>query len=158
MKKVILFLILGLGCSRDKIPGRISIQMMETYDPEVFKQQVILYKSDEYRTTTPFNSYISSYPFTDDRYKEIKEKAIRDIAANHTLFMQDYLKMKNHATTILALHLENGSCLIRDKKNQNTIQKIEMENYHTDVPMTSTGGHRFYISGKLFLEMIDFMS
>lgn len=160
MKRIIPFilLIMSLGCRPEEIPDKMGILMLEISNPASFEKSVVLFENDEYLIVTPFDTYISSYPFENSAYSELKEKAIRDIVIHDTLLVQNYVRKENDAIYILAFHLENGSCLIFDKKRQSTIKKIELENYQTGGPMTTTGGRRFYISGKLFLETVDFMS
>ncbi len=160
MKRIIPFLLLFInpGCRPEEVPTKTDIRMLGIDNPASFEKSVILFENDEYLIITAFDTYIHSYPFENAYYDEQKEKAIHDIAISDTLLAGNYIRKKNDTTYVLAFHLENGSCLIFDKKQKSTIGEIKLENYQTGGPMTTTGGRRFYISGKLFLETVDFMS
>jgi hypothetical protein len=58
----------------------------------------------------------------------------------------------------LAHYLENGSCLVREKKSGKLIRAIQVATYREGKPMASLGGRRFYLNNDLFLETVDMMS
>lgn len=119
---------------------------------------MILFEDSDYLIKTNFDTYINSYPYDMYGCDEIKEQVTQDSNNQDVLSMPDYLYQANDSTYILAYHLENGSCLIFDKKRNEIIPKIEMEKYMEGEPMMSTGGRRFYIRGVLFLETVDLIS
>ncbi len=137
----------------------LSIDLITNDNPTFFAKTVILFENNNYLIKTNFDSYIDSYPFDVlQGYDEIKQQATKDSNNQNVLLMTDYLRLPNDSTYILAFHLENGSCLIFDKKRNEIIQKIEMEEYMEGEPMMSTGGRRFFIKGDLFLETVDLIS
>lgn len=58
----------------------------------------------------------------------------------------------------LAYYLETGKCFFLDKQVKESIKTIKVETYMEGEPMMSTGGRRFYIKNKLFLETVDLIS
>jgi len=105
-------------------------------------------------------NYINSYPFDVlDGYDGIKERVNLESENKDTLLMTDYLYYIKDSTYILAYHLENGSCLIYDKKTKKIIPTIKMEEWRdSPAPLAGAGGRRFYIKNELFLETIDWIS
>lgn len=163
MKKIsiaLLLLVVFGGCSKEEAlrPGMKIISMLGSNDPGLFEKTVILYEDDEYLITTYFEKFISSRPFLNPAYATLKQKALDDTVTHNTLFMKDYIAGENDKTYTLAFHLENGACLIYDKKANKIVNTIVLERYHEGGPMTSTGGRRFYIQKKLFLETVDMIS
>ena len=137
----------------------ITINLILLDNPDFFEKTVILFESDDYLVKTNFETYINEYPFDVlSGYEDIKIKAIADTSIIVTLEMVDYLRKNNDSIYILAHHLEIGKCLIYDKTSDSVIKHIEMEEYLEGEPMQSTGGRRFYINGKLFIETVDFIS
>lgn len=164
MKKVfflifIIFFIIGCDKEDKDISSRFSIDLITNDNPAFFTKTVILFESNDFQIKTNFDSYIDSYPYEVlHGYEEIKLQVIQHSNLQDVLFMTDYLRLPNDSTYILAFHLENGSCLIFDKKKNDIISKIEMEEYLIGEPMSSTVGRRFYIEGDLFLETVDMIS
>lgn len=154
--------LLLIGCSEDNGVDStlLTVSMIESNDDSLFKKAVTLYEDDEYLISTYFSKYISSYPFDVlFGYEELKQTAIQDTTVNDTLQMQDYIRYEDDKNHTLAYHLENGSCLIFDKKFSQIIRTIYMERYNSGGPMSTTSGRRFYLKrGLLFLETVDFMS
>lgn len=137
----------------------LSIDLIINDNPTFFAKTTILFENSEYLIKTNFDTYIDSYPFDIlQGYDEIKLQATQDSNNQNVLVMTDYLRLPNDSTYILAFHLENGSCLIFDKKRNVIIPRIEMEKYMEGGPMMSTGGRRFFIKGKIFLETVDLIS
>jgi hypothetical protein len=159
---IILFvIILCLGCNNNESDNfnRLKIKLINSDDITFFRKTVILFEDDDYLIKTNFDIYINEYPYNVlYGFDEIKIQAIQDTSIYDTLFMTNYLRKSNDSTYILAYHLENGSCLVYDKKNKKIIDYIEMEEFLEGEPMQSTGGRRFYINGVLFLESIDLIS
>jgi hypothetical protein len=149
-----------LGCNKEEHNDLdlLSIDLITNDSPTFFAKTVILFEDSEYLIKTNFDTYISTYPFDMYGYDEIKEQATQDSNSQDVLLMTDYLYQANDSTYILAHHLESGTCLIFDKKRNEIIPKIEMEEYMEGEPMMSTGGRRFYIKGDLFLETVDLIS
>ncbi len=161
MKKIILLIITTLfiiSCDKEKDDdlNLISIDLITTDNPTFFAKTVILYEDNHFLIKTNLDTFIKSYPQED--YDEIKMQLIQDSNDKDVLLMTDYLKYPSDSTTILAYHLQNGSCLILDQKSNEIIPIIEMEEYMEGEPMGSRGGRRFYIKGDLFLEIVDFIS
>lgn len=164
MKKI-LFLIMTtlflIGCDNEEENSMnlLSIDLITNDNSDFFTKTVILFENNDYLIKTNFNTYVDSYPFNIlQGYDEIKIQATQDSNSQDVLLMTDYLRLPNDSIYILGFHLENGSCLIFDKKKNEIIPKIEMEEYMEGEPMMSTGGRRFYIRGELFLETVDLIS
>ena len=164
MKNIILivFLIIVIaGCNDNETndSDRRTINLIISDDLHFFKKTVILFENGDYLIKTNFDTYIREYPF-DVLYgfEEIKIQATQDTSFSDTLLMTNYLRKPNDSIYILAHHLENGSCLIYDKKTEKVIDISEMEEYQEGEPMMYTGGRRFYIKRELFLETIDMIS
>ena len=139
-------------------PNPNTIRVIDNTD--LFNKTVILYEDDEYLISTYLDKFISSYPFDVlPDYDELKQQAILDAETQDTLHAQNYMKYVNNATYTLAYHLQNGSCLIYNKKSQKIVRTIQMEAYSYGGPMSTTAGRKFYIKkGLLFLETVDLMS
>jgi len=149
-----------LGCKKEEENdlNLLSIDLITNDSPTFFTKTVILFENSDYLIKTNFDTYINSYPFDMYGYDEIKEQ-VTQVSNNHdVLLMTEFLYQASDSTYVLAYHLENGSCLIFDKKRNTIIPKIEMEEYMEGEPMMSTGGRRFYIKGVLFLEIVDLIS
>ena len=163
MKNLSLFLlmiIVFVSCKKEKtqdIP-LTTINLILSDNPEYFKKTIILFESNDYLVKTSFETYISEYIFSKSEYADFKIKAISDASNLDTLKMVDYLRYENDSIPILAHYLETGKCLIFDKKSNSVITSVQMRDYAVGGPMQTTGGRRFYIKGKLFLETIDFQS
>lgn len=163
--KKIFFLIMAMvfiiGCEKEEENdlNLLSIDLITNDSSILFSKTVILFEDSDYLIKTNFDNYINSYPYDIlHGYDEIKEQVTQDSNNQNILSMTDYLYQANDSTYILAYHLENGSCLILDKKRNEIIPKIEMEEYIEGKPMMSTEGRRFYIKGDLFLDTIDLTS
>jgi hypothetical protein len=157
-----LFLVIFVyyGCKKDEreIHG-VVIDQLTTDDPVIFKKSVVLFDDIIYNIKTPLDSFILGYPFSVlYGYDEMKAKAINDSVQLDILNVSDYMKYNNDSIYTLAYCLENGNCFILDKSRNVIIKSIEMETYFTGEPMASTGGRRFYIRNKLFLETADMIS
>lgn len=164
MKNLILSLLpimLLAGCSDDSdlAPAYITVETIESIDPDLFEKTVILYEDDEYLITTYFDAFIATYPFNVlDNYEEMEQNAIEDAQTLDTLLMEDYMKYPNDDTYTLAHHLEKGTCLIYDKQSKKIIKEVGLEYYNNGGPMTTTAGRKFYIEKRLFLETVDLIS
>lgn len=158
---LLIVVIVLISCKKDDEvdPNRISIDLIVDYDQDFFRKTVILYSDENYLIKTNFDSYINTYPFGElDGFEELENSAREDIAVNDTIYMSDYIKKKNDTTYILAHHLENGTCVVFDKNSSSIMEQIEMEKYMEGGPWSSSGGRRFYIGGKLFLDSVDLIS
>ncbi len=150
-----------LGCHKDEDNNLnlLSIDLITNDNPTVFAKTVILFENDDYLIKTNLEMYINAYPFDIlFGYDELKEQVTQDSNNQDVLMMTDYLYLPKDSTYILAYHLEHGSCLIFNKKTNEIITSIEMEEYTEGEPMQSTRGRRFYINGDLFLETVDMIS
>lgn len=161
MKKIILLIITALfivSCDKEKDDdlNLTSIDLITTDNPTFFAKTVILFEDNHYLVKTNFDTYIKSYPL--EGYDEIKMKLTQDSNDKDVLLMTNYLKYPSDSTSILAYHLQSGSCLILDKKSNEIIPIIEMEEYREGKPMESRGGRRFYIKGDMLIETVDFIS
>jgi len=88
----------------------------------------------------------------------MKAKTINDGAIKDILFISDYMKRPRDSIYTLAYYLETGNCYLFDKQLKESIRSILVETYMEGEPMMSTGGRRFYIKNKLFLETVDLIS
>jgi hypothetical protein len=88
----------------------------------------------------------------------MKTKAINDGAINDILVVSDYMKRPGDSVFTLAYYLETGRCYLFDKEVNECIKTIQVETYMEGEPMMSTGGRRFYLKNKLFLETVDLIS
>jgi hypothetical protein len=68
------------------------------------------------------------------------------------------MKRPRDSVYTLAYYLETGKCYLFDKQVKESIKTIQVENYMEGEPMMSTGGRRFYLKNKLFLETVDLIS
>ena len=68
--------------------------------------------------------------------------------------------MKQYGDSIntLAYYLETGRCYLFDKQVKESIKTIQVDSYMEGEPMMFSGGRRFYIKNKLFLETVDLIS
>lgn len=162
MKKIIIFLVIivsYLGCKKDTpdINGEV-VNLIATDDPIIFKKSVILFDDDSYLIKTPLDTFLLGYPFLWSGYGDMKTKAINDGAINDILVVSDYMKRPRDSVYTLAYYLETGRCHLFDKQVNKCIKTIQVETYMEGEPMMSTGGRRFYVKNKLFLETVDLMS
>jgi hypothetical protein len=162
MKKILfLFLIIAInwGCKKDDIEIKgITVNLITTDDSIIFKKSVILYDQSDYRIKTLLDTFISGYPFLLDGYGDMKTKAINDGKIKDILIVSDYMKYLMDSIYTLAYYMENGKCNLFDKLAKKSILSIQVETYFEGEPMASTGGRRFYIKNKLFLETVDMIS
>ncbi|MDY7394482.1 hypothetical protein UMM65_04460 [Aureibaculum sp. 2210JD6-5] len=174
MREIFFLLIVGMfffGCDKEDTSHSklVAIDLITEVESSFFEKTVILFENSNYLIKTNFTIYINSYPFKVifgageepiplGGYEEIEAQATQDSKNQEFLLMTDYLYRPSDSTYILAHHLEKGSCLIFDKRENRTLSTIEMEKYMEGGPMTSTGGRRFYLKGVLFLETFDFIS
>jgi hypothetical protein len=163
MKKIIfLFVIIVscFGCKKD-IPeiNAVVVNLVEDDDPNIFKKSVILFDDNSYLIKTPLDTFLIGYPFKYlYGYDYMKAKAINDGAIKDILFVSDYMKYKRDSIYTLAYYLETGRCYLFDKQVNESIKTIQVENYMEGKPMMSTGGRRFFVKNKLFLETVDLIS
>jgi hypothetical protein len=162
MKKIIfilIFIVCCYSCKKDTpdINGEV-VNLIATDDPIIFKKSVILFDDNSYLIKTPLDTFLIGYPFLWSGYGEMKTKAINDGAINDILVVSDYMKRPRDSVYTLAYYLETGRCLLFDKKVKACIKTIQVETYMEGEPMASTGGRRFYVKNKLFLETVDLIS
>jgi hypothetical protein len=162
MKKIFFILVIILccyGCKKDtpEING-IVVNLIEDDDPIVFKKSVILFDDNSYLIKTPLDTFLLGYPFLWSGYGDMKTKAINDGAINDILVVSDYMKRPRDSVYTLAYYLETGRCHLFDKQVNACIKTIQVETYMEGEPMMSTGGRRFYVKNKLFLETVDLIS
>jgi hypothetical protein len=163
MKNIIFILIIIVccyGCKKDTpdINGEV-VNLIATDDPIIFKKSVILFDDNSYLIKTPLDTFLIGYPFKFlYGYDDMKAKAINDGAINDILVVSDYMKRPRDSIYTLAYYLEKGECYLFDKQVKESIKTIQVENYMEGEPMMSTGGRRFYVKNKLFLETVDLIS
>lgn len=147
------------GCKKDtdEIKG-VIINLIANNDPIIFKKSVILFDDNSYLIKTPLDTFLIGYPFLLSGYGEMKIKAINDGAINDILVVSDYMKRTRDSIYTLAYYLETGKCNLFEKQVKKSIMSIQVETYMEGEPMASTGGRRFYIKNKLFLETVDLIS
>lgn len=162
MKKIVLLFVIIVSCfgckKSDTELNGVKVYLIETDDPVIFNKSVILYDDNDYIIKTPLDTFLIGYPFLLDGYSEMKTKAINDALINDALDVSDYMKYARDSVFTLAYHLEKGSCYIFDKHLNESIKTILVETYMEGEPMAYTGGRRFYIKGRLFLETLDLIS
>jgi len=148
------------GCKKDtpEING-VVVNLIESDDPIIFKKSVILFDDSSYLIKTPLDTFLIGYPFKFlYGYDAMKAKTINDGAIKDILFISDYMKRPRDSIYTLAYYLETGNCYLFDKQLKESIRSILVETYMEGEPMMSTGGRRFYIKNKLFLETVDLIS
>jgi len=162
MKKIFFILAIILccyGCKKDTLEiNGITVNLIEDDDPVVFKKSVILFDDNSYLIKTPLDTFLLGYPFLWSGYGDMKTKAINDGAINDILVVSDYMKRPRDSVYTLAYYLETGKCHLFDKQVNACIKTIQVETYMEGEPMMSTGGRRFYVKNKLFLETVDLIS
>ncbi len=162
MKKIIFILVIIICCNSCKkdspdING-VVVNLITDDDPVIFKKSVILFDDNSYMIKTPLDTFLIGYPFLWSGYGDMKTKAINDGAIKDILVVSDYMKRPRDSTYTLAYYLEKGICYLFDKQVNESIKTIQVENYLEGEPMMSTGGRRFYVKNKLFLETVDLIS
>lgn len=162
MKKIIIFLVIIVSCSgckkdADEIKG-VTVNLIANDDPVIFKKSVILFDDNNYLIKTPLDTFLIGYPFLISGYDTQKIKAINDGAIKDILVVSDYMKHYGDSIYTLAYYLETGKCYLFDKQVKESIKTIRVENYMEGAPMMFTGGRRFYVKNKLFLETVDLIS
>ena len=161
MNKIILLVIIVCyyGCKKDipEING-IVVNLIEDDDPIIFKKSVILFDDNSYLIKTPLDTFLIGYPFLWSGYGDMKTKAINDGTINDILAVSDYMKRPRDSVYTLAYNLETGRCYLFDKQVKESIKTIQVVTYMEGEPMMYTGGRRFYIRNKLFLETVDYIS
>jgi hypothetical protein len=162
MKKIIILFVIIVscfGCNKD-IPdiNGVVVNLITDDDPIMFKKSVILFDDNSYLIKTPLDTFLIGYPFLWSGYGDMKTKAINDGSINDILVVSDYMKRPRDSVYTLAYYLETGKCYLFDKQVKESIKTIQVENYMEGEPMMSTGGRRFYVKNKLFLETVDLIS
>jgi hypothetical protein len=163
MRKILYLLFIVFiyyGCEKQEkdIKGEL-IYLIAIDDPVILKKSIVLFDDQNYTIKTAVDTFIVGYPFNVlYGYEDMRVKAIYDSAYSDILNVSDYMKYNNDSIYTLAYYLENGNCFILDKTKNVGITTISMETYITGEPMASTGGRRFYIKNKLFLETVDMIS
>lgn len=162
MKRIIfisVIIICCFGCKKDnpEING-VVVNLIAIDDPNIFKKSVILFDDNSYLIKTPLDTFLIGYPFMWSGYCDMKTKAINDGAINDILDVSDYMQRPRDSVYTLAYYLENGICYLFDKQVRESIKTIQVETYMEGEPMMSTGGRRFYVKNKLFLETVDLIS
>lgn len=164
MKYLALILFAALvvvGCEKKENDlNLLTIELIASDNPDFFRKTVILFEDANYLVKTNFETYINEYPFDGfmQGYDEIRIEAISDTSEFNVIKMVDYLDHANDSVYILATHLENGTCLLYDKKSKSIVKSIQMEEYEEGAPLAGHGGRRFFIKGELFLESVDWVS
>jgi hypothetical protein len=162
MKKIIFILIIIVccyDCKKDtpEVNG-VVVNLIATDDPNIFKKSVILFDDNSYLIKTPLDTFLIGYPFLLSGYGDMKIKAINDGAINDILVVSDYMKHFGDSIYTLAYYLETGKCYLLDKQVKESIKTIKVVTYMEGEPMMYTGGRRFYLKNKLFLETVDLIS
>lgn len=163
MKKILFILAIitsCFGCKKDTpdING-VVVNLITDDDPIIFKKSVILFDDNSYLIKTPLDTFLLGYPFKYlYGYGDMKTKAINDGSINDILVVSDYMKRPRDSVYTLAWYLETGKCYLFDKQVNESIKTVQVETYMEGEPMMSTGGRRFYVKNKLFLETVDLIS
>lgn len=162
MKKILFLLVIiagCFGCKKDfpEINGEI-VNLIATDDPFIFNKSVILFDDNSYLIKTPLDTFLIGYPYLWSGYGDMKTKAINVGSIMDILVISDYMKRPGDSVYTLAYYLETGRCYLYDKQVKESIKTILVENYMEGEPMMSTGGRRFYVKNKLFLETVDLIS
>jgi hypothetical protein len=161
-KTVILFVLIVscFGCKKETPDINVEVvNLITNDDPAIFKKSVILFDDNSYLIKIPLDTFLIGYPFKFlSGYGDMKTKAINDGAIKDVLFVSDYMKYKGDSIYTLAYYLETGNCYLFDKQVKKSIKTIQVETYMEGEPMMSTGGRRFYVKNKLFLETVDAIS
>src|SRR5690554_4082130 len=128
---LIIIMVFITGCEKDEENelNLLSIDLINTDSPTYFAKTVILFEDSDYLIKTNLDTFINTFPFNMHGYDEIKELVSHNSNYQDVLLMTDYLYQASDSTYILAYHLENGSCLVFNKKSNEIIPKIEMEGY-----------------------------
>jgi hypothetical protein len=162
MKKMMLLLLaIGIftGCEKYAyLDTGKSVNLMTNNNPTVFNKSVILYNKNDFSIKTPLDTFLLGYPFRWGGYDDMKTKAINDGKTKDILIVSDYLKYHSDSLFILAYYLENGNCLVLDKKSNQIVKSVQVVNWFEGKPMQSMGGRRFYIDNTLFLQIVDIVS
>ena len=148
------------GCKKETPDKKgVVVNLITDDDQNIFKKSVILFDDNSYLIKTPLDTFLIGYPFKFlYGYDDMKAKAINDGAIKNILVVSDYMKHKGDSIYTLAYYLETGKCYLFDKQIKESIKTILVETYMEGEPMMSTGGRRFYIKNKLFLETVDLIS
>ena len=162
MKKLMLLLLaMGIftGCEKYSYwdTGK-SVNLMTNDNPTVFNKSVILYNKNDFSIKTPIGIFLLGYPFLWGGYDDMKTKAINDSKTKDILILSDYLKYDCDSLFLLASYLENGNCLVLDKKSNQIVISVQVVNWVEGKPMQLRGGRRFYIDNVLFLQTVDMVS
>jgi len=163
MKKIVFFLVVVAccyGCKKDapEMHGEV-VNLIATDDLIIFKKSVILFDDNSYLIKTPLDTFLIGYPFKYlSGYDDMKAKAINDSVLKDILLVSDYMRHKGDSIYTLAYYLETGKCYLFDKQLKKSIKTIQVETYMEGAPMMYTGGRRFYVKDKLFLETVDLIS
>ena len=162
MKKIIILFVIVVSCfgckkDTDEIKG-VIVNLIAKDDPIIFKKSVILFDDNSYLNKTPLDTFLVGYPFLLSGYGNMKIKSISDGAINDILVVSDYMKHYGDSIYTLAYYLETGKCYLFDKQVKESIKTIQVETYMEGEPMMFTGGRRFYLKNKLFLETVDLIS
>ncbi len=163
MKKITFLLVIIVccyGCKKDTPEiNRVVVNLIALEDPNIFKKSVILFDDRNYLIKTPLGTFILGYPFKYlHGYDDMKAKAVNDGTLKDILVVSDYMKYKGDSIYTLAYYLETGKCYLFDKQLKESIRTILVETYMEGEPMMFTGGRRFYVKNKLFLETVDMIS
>ena len=162
MKKLMLLLLaMGIftGCEKySYLDTSKSVNLMTNDNPTVFNKSVILYNKDDFSIKTPIDTFLLGYPFRWGGYDDMKTKAINDSKTKDILILSDYLKYDCDSLFLLASYLENGNCLVLDKKSNQIVISVQVVNWVEGKPMQLRGGRRFYIDNVLFLQTVDMVS
>jgi hypothetical protein len=156
----IIVIVSSFGCKKDtnEIKG-VTVNLIANDDPIIFNKSVILFDDNSYLIKTPLDTFLIGYPFKFlSDYGDMKTKAINDGAIKDVLFVSDYMKHKGDSIYTLAYYLETGNCYLFDKHVKGSIKTIQVVTYTEGEPMMMTGGRRFYLKNKLFLETVDMIS
>lgn len=123
-----------------------------------FQKTVILFENNEYVIKTNYDTFVARLDSLRSDFEQIRSKIEDDVLNTDTLLANDYYSDPSSGDYILARHLEEGVCLIYDKKTQMNLSKLEFERYSWGGALSGGGGRRFYIKGDLFLETLDWIS
>jgi len=176
--KNIIFLILGfllsiiiLSCEKYQIvdeqpdiQNKIDTILLLKKDTYVsFEKYVVLYDQDDYLIKSPLYLFMQDLFYVSGipdyaKYLTIADSIIHDAYEYDELLMSKYFDTRRQ-NYVLAYYLGEGSCYVFDKGNNVPVAELIKETWgYYCGPLCGAGGRKFYIQGKLFLDVLDWIS
>ncbi len=140
-----------------------TVRLLKKDTSVSFYKYVVLYDQDNYLIKTPLYLFmqdlysITSIPFY-TKYLSVADSIIHDAYECDELFMSKYFDTHSQKY-VLAHFLGEGSCYIIDKGNNAPVLELIKETWGYNCgALCGAGGRKFYIQGKLFLDVLDWIS